>query len=152
MEKNIGWFPLPSTPTLGGISQWLDQPKIKCTQTSSTYILILRKIEGFIWYLIDKGFGNHSFDDSDIDNLVKIVDCYRSTLHEFHKRDECKALMQVELTSQELLIVWAVYCLIHATAKHKHKEEMEKFGVALNFEDLRHLVLSDKRAIDMVQK
>lgn len=55
--------------------------------------------------------------------------------------------MRADLHSRWLLIVWAAYCCIHASTGRTHPLLLT-YGVPLDFHDLRHLVLSDRPAVD----
>lgn len=94
---------------------------------------------------------DHSSSDLDDDKMAHLeaaVDAYRSLLQRFMQTEAAEACMKVELKSRELLVVWVAYCLMHASARRQHPSIMAGFCVALDWQDLRHLVLSDKDAVD----
>ena len=55
--------------------------------------------------------------------------------------------MQVELHSREVLVTWVAFCLVHAATSKQHPV-LQQYGAALDYRDLRHLVLSDCAAND----
>lgn len=55
--------------------------------------------------------------------------------------------MRVELRSRGLLVTWAAYCMADAAACNAHPL-VASYGVSLRADDLRHLVLSDRQAVD----
>ncbi|KAG9409930.1 hypothetical protein AC1031_020242 [Aphanomyces cochlioides] len=52
--------------------------------------------------------------------------------------------------SKEMLVTWVAYCTIHHTCEAQHPLVRE-YKTALNWEDLRHLVLSDRKAIEALR-
>lgn len=93
------------------------------------------------------GFNNVSLSCSEVDAMVEVVDRYRAQLHAFHESAASQAVMQAGLRSRELLVVWVAYCFTHAATCTEHPVLL-KYGAALRYVDLRHLVLSDKAAVD----
>ncbi|KAG2451920.1 hypothetical protein HYH02_003695 [Chlamydomonas schloesseri] len=85
--------------------------------------------------------------DEDLAALEAVVDSYRNTLHAFLQTPAAQSAMQSELRSRELLVVWCAYCLAHDSVAQRHPLVRE-YRAALQFEDLRHLVLSDRQAVD----
>ena len=47
--------------------------------------------------------------------------------------------------------MWIAYCLVHKATKLCEFSVLEEFGVALRWQSLRHLVLSQKLSIDAAQ-
>ncbi len=79
--------------------------------------------------------------------IERVVDSFRRVLRKLQAVR--KALLRVELRSQELLVTWVAFCLIHKATCHAHPL-LRKFSVPLDAESLRHLALSQKTAIDAV--
>lgn len=55
--------------------------------------------------------------------------------------------MRVDLHSRRLLVAWSAYCCVHAATGGAHPLLL-RYGVALDYQDLRHLTLSDRPAVD----
>lgn len=55
--------------------------------------------------------------------------------------------MKADLCSRCLLVAWVALCLVHAAAGRQHPLLLE-YGVGVSWQDLRHLVLTDKQAED----
>jgi hypothetical protein len=55
--------------------------------------------------------------------------------------------MGVELRSREVLLTWAAFCMVHAATGNNYTI-LRGYGVSLRWQDLRHLVLSDRAACD----
>lgn len=70
-----------------------------------------------------------------------------AVLHGFQASPAAAARMQVELRSRGLLVCWVALCGAHAAAAQQHTMLLQ-FGVAVDWEDLKHLVLSDRPAED----
>jgi hypothetical protein len=100
--------------------------------------------------------------DSQAAALETLLDRYRAISHNFlstlgspgidsgsaGKASTPGACMRVERRSRELVVAWAGYCLFDAAARHTHPTQMREGGVALLWQDLRHLVLSDRAITD----
>lgn len=84
---------------------------------------------------------------AEVDALVEVVMEYFAVLHGFQASPAAAARMQVELRSRGLLVCWVALCGAHAAAAQQHTMLLQ-FGVAVDWEDLKHLVLSDRPAED----
>ncbi|PNH12759.1 hypothetical protein TSOC_000243 [Tetrabaena socialis] len=83
----------------------------------------------------------------DVAALEAAVDAYRALLLRFMGTEASGAMMAAEQRSRELLVVWVAYCLMHAAAGREHSIVL-RYGVMGPYDSLRHLVLSDKAAVD----
>jgi hypothetical protein len=83
---------------------------------------------------------------TEIDELVALVESYRLRLHEFQKSKTACARIQVEMRSREALVVWVAYCLTYHAAGAQQHPLVKDYGVALNWQDMQHFVLGDKKA------
>ena len=159
-EENLGSQPLlhihlddelrPFTP-FTQILEALKSPAWKNAKDSVTAQLALRSVEDELFRRANAGFGpdiTSGLVESELTALQETVDLYRQLLHNFLLTKAGMASMRVELLSRELLVVWIAYCLTDASAVNHHPQIMGAFGVSLHFDDLRHLVLSDKQAVD----
>jgi hypothetical protein len=119
-------------------------------------LLILNRVEALLMHHME-GLASASVSpaadrssDGYVANIEALLNDYRSVHHAFFTSTAADALMRVELRSRELLSGWICYCLVHAACKVKHPV-VAQYGVALRWQDLKHLVLSDRRAIESVQ-
>lgn len=151
IKINIGGFSLlhPSKK-IADVFTWLEQPGMDPAQSSAAALYTLRSIEDFLWDCARNNLTKLYFNEEDLPLLAKVVDHYRSIKHDLQTKKEYGALMHVEVQSRELLVIWVAFCLMHSAAFHVHGAVMHGFGVPLDFKDLRHLVLSDRKASDTV--
>ncbi|KAG2486452.1 hypothetical protein HYH03_014899 [Edaphochlamys debaryana] len=91
--------------------------------------------------------------EAEVADLVAAVDGYQLRLQQLLEGPAARAaaaeggLLRAELHSRELLVVWVAYCLVHTAASWEYGIVLQ-YGVALSYKDLRHLVLSDREAVD----
>ncbi|KAG2441624.1 hypothetical protein HXX76_003244 [Chlamydomonas incerta] len=85
--------------------------------------------------------------DAEMAALEAVVDKYRAALHAFLQTPAAQSAMRSELCSREVLVVWCAYCLAHDSLAQRHPLVRE-YWPALQFADLRHLVLSDRQTVD----
>ena len=118
--------------------------------------LVLRSVEHDLFARVTQlatgrngGSSSHTaqMSDADLSALTAVVDSYRDALHSFLRTAAAQSVMQCELRSREVLVVWCAYCLAHNAEARRHGLVRE-YQPALQFADLRHLVLSDRRAVD----
>ncbi|PRW58669.1 hypothetical protein C2E21_2704 [Chlorella sorokiniana] len=83
--------------------------------------------------------------EQEVAALVEVVEDYRTVLHAFQASPASHARMQADLRSRCLLVGWVALCLVHAAAGQRHPLLLE-YEVGVSWQDLRHLVLSDKPA------
>jgi hypothetical protein len=109
----------------------------------------LRTTERVLLQLAAAGFEQPALTASEVDLLAEIVDSYRVVITAFKDNLDSGhlAMLQAELCSREVLVGWVAYCLTHQAARPAHSL-VSQFGVALDWWDLRHLVLTDKAAAD----
>jgi hypothetical protein len=104
-------------------------------------------------------------DDSEGEALEALVDRYREVSHAFMATmgtpsssaspgtpSTPMACMRVERRSREIMVVWGAYCLYDAAVRHKYPWQMRVGGVALLWQDLRHLSVNDRAAQDTVRR
>eukprot|EP00899_Mesostigma_viride_P019525 jgi/Mesvir1/27574/Mv07319-RA.1 len=85
--------------------------------------------------------------DIDTGELLSLVESYWLQLELLQLWGGPAARMQVEVRSRETLMVWVAFCFADAHACEEHPL-LQKYGVALRWEDLGHLVLGDRLAVD----
>ncbi|CAN0541287.1 unnamed protein product, partial [Scytosiphon promiscuus] len=81
-----------------------------------------------------------------------LVELYRSIISAFLSDKLSGGPMKVELRSRETLVVWIAYAVSFAAARDQNPESMAGFGVCLDPQDIKHLVLSNKLAVDAALK
>ena len=92
------------------------------------------------------GLESTQLEDAEVDALVSVVDKYREVSRALVDDTEAsRACMLTELHSREVLVLWVAFCLIHASVS-RCEPVLAKFGVPLRWQDLQHLVLTDKEA------
>ena len=62
------------------------------------------------------------------------------------EQGDARAVLRVELLSKRRLVVWIALCLIHRVTRHAHPAVMQGYGIALDWKDMRDLVLSQREA------
>ena len=151
-KRNLDCLPilLICDNTLPVLSKMLDWMNAIGKETHRELLLVITSVESVIFTLSKQLPGDGIFN-IDIENLEKIVDEYRLRVNIFMKlllQEEKgnNSMLKVEVKSKEVVIVWVAFCLIHKYIK-KTIPIIDKYGVALQWKDLRHLVLSDEEAL-----
>ena len=150
VHNNIDWLPYfpKSTVDFPALELWMKQDKLSSKPSPTATLLVLNTVDQVMWKFSISDFQSSLAGEAEADVLVKIIDRYRQLAHAFRGTEQSKYLMLVELNSRELLVTWLAYCAIFSSAKRLYPGIMNGFGVALHCQDLKHLVLSDRRAID----
>ena len=113
--------------------------------------LALCSVEHELFQRAAQGFESSAVSlaaDADQEALLAAVDTYRELLRSFLASPAGEGRMQVEGRSREQLVIWVAYCLMDAVARKTYNISMRGYGVAVHWQDLRHLVLSDREAVD----
>ncbi len=84
--------------------------------------------------------------EQDLPLLEQVVDACLTALQELQASGASKASMQVELRSRGVLVAWVAYCT--AWQATRGNPVLRQYGVALQWQELRHLVLDDRLATD----
>jgi hypothetical protein len=143
---NLGsYFLLPCNITFSNFVQalrktWPDSPL--------SFLHRMKSIERAIFSRVAAGINTNPLSEAEVTALEQVVDIYSGLLRAFSNTPAAHALMATELRSREVLVVWAAYCLMDASARHHHPQLMAPMEVSLHGADLRHLVLSDRAAVD----
>jgi hypothetical protein len=112
------------------------------------FLLALRAVEQELFSRAIAGFTTGRLDDEkEVQLLEDVVDAYRKASQDFISSKASEAFMKVELRSRELLVVWVAYCMQFEAVRTMCPLAAE-YGVSLDYKDLRHLVLSDRSAVD----
>ncbi|KAG2488307.1 hypothetical protein HYH03_013157 [Edaphochlamys debaryana] len=155
--RNLGSVPLlPRGSSFTAILSHLrDKPQWRGPTGDVQYQLVLRSVERELFSRAAAGFDKAAaaLSEAEVAALEAVVDTYRMKLQRFLATPAAAAaaaaggVLRAELLSRELLVVWVAYCLVHSAAGRQYST-LRQYGVALSYKDLRHLVLSDKAAVD----
>ncbi|WIA28503.1 hypothetical protein OEZ86_011046 [Tetradesmus obliquus] len=153
----LGSLPVGPGPHSGTLGQMLQQllqqaavlsPKIRSCDTAG--LLLLSSIEHVLFGCATAGFDKPSSvpaSEAEVQLLEQVVDAYREALLSFKATKAEAALMQVQLRSAEVLVVWVAYCMMFE-ASRRLLPVVNRYGVGLHWTDLRQLVLPDRLAVD----
>ncbi|EFJ48301.1 hypothetical protein VOLCADRAFT_104794 [Volvox carteri f. nagariensis] len=162
-ERNLGSLPLlPEHASFSQILKSMSDPGPWRDLSSDVAAqLVLRSVEGVLFRRAlqqlgggsggdDTGHARLDLGEGEVAALENVVDEYRAALQRFLSRQGpgSGAVMVAELRSREVLVVWVAYCLIHAAACRAHPLMASRGGTFASHEALRHLVLSDRLAVD----
>eukprot|EP01036_Dinobryon_divergens_P022332 gene22332-30577_t len=118
--------------------------------TFSGLCAVVNSVEESLYYwaadLTNEGEGEE-LSCENISELPLLWSQYSQTMGQLQSHATAKHLSGVELKSRELLSAWIIYCLLHRAVRI-HFPLVREYDVCLRGCDLRHLVLSDRRAID----
>ncbi|CAM9169765.1 unnamed protein product, partial [Sphacelaria rigidula] len=90
-----------------------------------------------------------SWKQRDLTMIAGLVDQYKCVLDTLRGTDVGSVTcMTVEFRSREVLVRWIAYAIVYASARVHGPRTMASYGVSLEPNDLRHLVLSDKLAVN----
>ena len=150
---NLGWLPAPPScapSDWAALSNWLDHPRLQPKEVVrlgnlAAALLVLRSVEAFIFRVAISEFD--CAGDQAGTSIGQVVDKYRRVASAFRTLKAATALSAVELDSLERLVVWVSFCVVHQAVKMV-KPLLAEYGVALDSADTRHLVLSEKLAVD----
>ena len=161
-KSNLGWLPAPpENRSIEGLELWLVHSKLQPGLGAASALLVLETVESAFFEMISsyaqcgqtwKHLTDESLSQSWVKRVEKVVDGYRLVASNFRASKQAAALLTVERKSRELLVVWCAYCLVHQATLPFEFKVLGEYGVALRPEDLRHLVLSDKPAIEAAQQ
>ncbi|KAL4428607.1 hypothetical protein ABPG77_008919, partial [Micractinium sp. CCAP 211/92] len=151
--NNLGSLPLPDSAAgqlaLTNLLAVLRSSELRGNQSSDLVAQhALSLVERELYARAAGGFAAEaSLSQAEVDALVEVVMEYFAVLHRFQASDCAAARMRVELRSRGLLVCWVALCAVHAAAALQHPMLL-KYGVAVDWKDLKHLVLSDRPAVD----
>lgn len=106
----------------------------------------LRSIERELFRRAAEGFSN-VLQLVEVRALQQLVSLYRDACDSFLASKAGSAVMRTEQRSREMLVVWVAFCLTHAATCAQHPL-LRVYGISLQWGDLRHLVLSNRAAVD----
>eukprot|EP01050_Picozoa_sp_SAG11_P004952 SAG11_NODE_331_length_10659_cov_4.512689_1_plen_833_part_00 len=150
-KQNLGWLPCPlgADTTWRFAKDWLTA--LDSQQHTSAALLALSGVEHFFYRQTETSLAPdaaHLFGASEEAVLIEdIVDLYRCKMDALIRSPDGQSLLVVELRSRETLVAWVAFCLVHAATK-RTCDLLCRFAVPLHGDDMRHLVLSKRRATD----
>ena len=151
--KNIVALPLAiaNGECITDLSEFLEWTELFQEPSIIELHMSLSTIETFV-FSMSKDLITSGHREIQIELLEDLVFVYRQHLNEFlshvskMESADHRSMLRVETFSKETLIVWIIYCVIHKFLKSSIPL-IQKFGVALEWTDIRYFVLSNKEAI-----
>ena len=153
-KTNLGWLPtaLISALTWREAHEWCKSVEklIRGEGPMLAMQLLCRNVESFVYTRVVEGCLNATIEE--IGHMESILELYRSTASQVKNiYSDQDAPFKVEVQSRELLVVWAVFCMVHNSTMHEYGL-LGRYGVAIHWSDLQYLVLIDKLAVDAAHK
>jgi len=91
-------------------------------------------------------------DDTYVSNINNLLGVYSKLIQEYQKLKKINDVtLDVELKSNQVLITWICYCVIHKSCAQGYPL-INEYGTCLDPRHLQHLVLSQKPAWDVVHR
>jgi hypothetical protein len=147
--RNISWLPVLCSAAVKFVDlhTWLTKSmKYMSPSMHLTELCIMRQVEVFFLRQIEVVLKNgRAADESEIEQMSDALNLYREVVDRFFRSEEHSALLQTELRSRELLVVWGAYCIVHSTLKIHYGDVVHGYGLAINYKDLCHLVLQEEK-------
>jgi hypothetical protein len=88
-------------------------------------------------------------NDVEVEALGAVLNEYRRIASAFAQTRAAEAQLRTGLRSRETLLLWIGYCLLHEAALDD-APELASYSPALDWRELRLLMLEDKAAVDAV--
>ncbi len=154
--QNIGWIPMRCNLEKSNFTQllrWFSE--LKDEEGDPEMWMAICGVEKFMFKKAMTDLDSNDapvLDENELKSLESIVTEYRCLLHRNQSVVEAGYDIATELRSRELLVIWIAYCLCFKTARTRFSEILGNVGVALSYQDLQHLVLSDKEAWEVSRK
>ena len=149
-SANLGVLaaPLDGDAAWDQVLQWLENAAGPNTKTNdAATMLLLSSVERVFYTWAEKLRQGLTIPHLDHVALKEVVYHYRSVASAFRKTPAAQAQLTSELRSRETLLAWISFCLVYKAAV-AGCAELAGYAPALDPSDLRHLVLSDKSAVD----
>eukprot|EP01035_Chromulina_nebulosa_P021325 gene21325-27629_t len=145
-STNIGLIPVYQKHS--SISLWLDRLKLDKNSSAVTNLLVKCTIERFVFEMIMNIRQDANVDALTHQYIDKVVDQYRLAVSNILRNNPDNALLNTEIKSCQLLVLWIAACVVHHLALKDPIAILKEYSFALNINDLKYLVLSEKAAID----
>ena len=151
--ENVGWLPaaLGDDASFTELEVWLAQRQLRdavARREEAAEQLVLATVERIVYTCTASLAEGWEVGEREVLALESLVERYRIVLRGFAYRG---VRTRAELRSRETLVVWAAFCLMH-DATQREFPLLGGYGVALNPQELRHLVLADKLAVDAIRR
>ena len=157
---NLSW--LPTAPTdciMDSLSSWLLHNRLAAGKGSVAALYLLETVERTFFAKVEELMDaeRREYETGEIasrkwvEQIELIVDQYRRVMASFCASSDFSATLTVERKSRELLVVWCAFCLVHKATLPFEFQVLSSYSVALRPDDLRHLVLSGRLAIEAAQ-
>lgn len=154
-QLNLGWLPAPPAPcaSIMQLKLWLAHPLLSDVDGGSeaAVMLALSSVERVLFCrsaklgkLVTAGFGAF---DSEAQALEAVLNQYRHLASKFAQTRAAEAQFRTGLRSRETLVLWIGFCVAHEAAL-QCSPELRSYAPALDWRDLRWLILEDKSAVD----
>jgi hypothetical protein len=154
-KLNLGWLPAPPTPcsSFADLDLWLTHPRLSETdgRSEAARVLALSSVERvFFWHASQLGKSVAAVlaaFHAEAEALEAVLIWYRRLVSKLARTSAGKAQFRTGLRSRETLLLWIGFCLVHEAAV-QCTPELRSYAPALDWRDLRLLVLEDKSAVD----
>ena len=156
INQNLGALPVfAGGDSWESLSHWLDLPQLQPLDDISSLLLVMNTVEKFAFkaassFCADSSASALTLHSSGTSTVLAIVDQYRRTVAKFQDLNPPTAVLKSKLQSCELLVVWIAACTAHHATRVDSISFLHEYSFALDMNDLRHLVLSEKEARDAV--
>jgi hypothetical protein len=151
---SIPTFSLDEYWTVSSAHKWAGQVQSTSVSSSSSLSVYLRLIEKVFWNLSEK-YLVESLELQDLKKVADLLDFYRQSATSFfslNSKATYASSFRVRMRSIELLATWLIYCIAFNATRATYPDILADYGVALHFQDLRHLVLQDEEHILVLKK
>lgn len=139
--ENLGSFPapLPIDSSWNQIAEWLQEDCFQSPKSDAAKLQACTAVETYFYNKIRFELKPATIEDIEI--IDTTVDKYRLISSSLRNSKAASA--------REVLVVWCAFCIVHITAKDI-EPLLQKVSIALDAENLGHLVLSDKLSVEAV--
>jgi Protein of unknown function (DUF3638) len=151
--RNIGMVPLMDDSVAFDVQRlyaWTCSPALRYSERIEDAYLVIGTVETAFWEHAEKGLELDILDEASVAALLLLVNRYRTVVHALLTEFGDSQHRKTELYSRELLVVWIAYCLVFVANRKIYLDILPNMGVALQFQDLEHLVLANKREWSVV--
>jgi len=145
---NLRWLPAPleGAAELARVVEWMAHPKLSGATDAAVAMLVLSSVEHVLYaWAARLGSGKPLALDAEI--VEKVVYDYRTVASAFRMTAAAEAQLSAEMYSRETLAAWIGFCLVYKAAAVQFSD-LSSYAPALDPDDLRHIVLQDKVAVD----
>ncbi len=145
---NIGLVPTLNNPRVfdpNELDSWIRSPRLQADKRLEDALLIVATVEEVFWRRVERGLDEDVMNMNHLKILAGVVEQYQRVICLVRMKLRGDHYMKTEIFSRELLVVWIFYCLAFKCVRKLYNPLLDHVGVALRYQDLEHLVLSNKR-------